>query len=171
MEPSKNAKNTHSFQNRLILNKYRMDFIFKTTVVKIAQWKDCEEGPSSQVIQTRTKCTKVGETVTLVLPRLSTWPPESRETKKMRERGAQSCRPTWSTAFGCVVLCIQLLLPGCGSDMCKENPVWTDLGVVCHRSLSSYSCKLISVTETRRQRKRPHPYAFSTAGQHLRGTL
>lgn len=84
----------HSFQNRLILNKYRMDFIFKTIVVKIAQWKDCEEGPSSQVIQTRTKCTKIGETVTLVLPRLSTWPPESRETKKMRERGAQSCCPT-----------------------------------------------------------------------------
>lgn len=63
MEPSKSAKNIHSFQNCLILNKYRMDFIFKTTVVKITQWKDCEEGLSSQVIQTRTKCTKIGETI------------------------------------------------------------------------------------------------------------
>lgn len=47
--------------NCLIPIKYRMEFIFKNTIVKITRWKECKERLGFQVIKISTKCTKGGE--------------------------------------------------------------------------------------------------------------
>lgn len=71
-----------------------------------------------------------------MLPRPNTWPPESRGTKKMSEQVLLSYLIYYCLRL-CCVLYIQLLLPGCPSDTFKENPVCTNFGIMCHRSLST----------------------------------
>lgn len=77
-------------QNCLIPIKYRMDFIFKDTIVKITLWKECKERLGFQVIKIRMKCTKTGENHKIMTFKTEVPGPLSPEEEQgCNEQGAQ----------------------------------------------------------------------------------